>query len=355
MSKVPVSVCIIAKNEEKFIEGCLERLKPYGFEIVVADTGSTDRTKEIALQYADKVLDFEWIRDFSAARNFCVCNAANNWILSLDCDEYVTGADVGGMRRLMQQHPRMVGMLRMKSLFNTETGQSFDTEDIPRFFNRNYYKFLLPVHEQIVHKEEGREREYLETFLLPMEVVHHGYALSPEEMAQKQERNLSILYAELPGSQDMPYLYFQIGQSEKVLKHYDKAAEAFQKTLELNSNVEYTYVEIAIRSLAITYLRLGRNEEAVQLMERYAAVCRSAKYVYVHANVFFESGNTLKALALYLKTTLLPDVNTLGNDLLECYRRIMQIYSDMGNTEMVWAFREKYEQCAIERNRILGS
>ena len=58
MSKVPISVCLIAKNEEKNIEECLKRIKPYGFEIIVTDTGSTDKTKEIAARYADKVLDF---------------------------------------------------------------------------------------------------------------------------------------------------------------------------------------------------------------------------------------------------------------------------------------------------------
>ena len=57
MSKVPISVCLIAKDEEKNIEECLKRLKPYGFEIIVTDTGSTDRTKELASRYADKVLD----------------------------------------------------------------------------------------------------------------------------------------------------------------------------------------------------------------------------------------------------------------------------------------------------------
>ena len=59
----------------------------------MTDTGSTDRTREIAEKYADKVLDFVWINDFSAARNFCVANATNNWILILDCDEYVCKAD----------------------------------------------------------------------------------------------------------------------------------------------------------------------------------------------------------------------------------------------------------------------
>ena len=66
----PISVCIIAKNEESYIEKCLAALKPYDFEIILVDTGSTDRTKDIAARYADKVLDFVWINDFSAARNF---------------------------------------------------------------------------------------------------------------------------------------------------------------------------------------------------------------------------------------------------------------------------------------------
>ena len=54
MSRVPISVCMIAKNEEKYIEECLKKLKPYGFEIIVTDTGSSDKTKEIAQKYADK-------------------------------------------------------------------------------------------------------------------------------------------------------------------------------------------------------------------------------------------------------------------------------------------------------------
>ena len=87
MSRLPVTVCIIAKNEEKYIEQCLRYLLPYEMEIVVVDTGSTDRTKEIAMKYTDKVYDFTWINDFSAARNFAASKASNNWILSVDCDE----------------------------------------------------------------------------------------------------------------------------------------------------------------------------------------------------------------------------------------------------------------------------
>ena len=151
MSKVPISVCIIAKNEEKYIEECLRKLKPYGFEIVVADTGSTDATKEIASRYADKVVDFTWINDFSAARNFCAKQASNNWILALDCDEYIESVDIRILRVLLQQKPKQVGVVRMKNIQlreNDELGYSVD--DLPRLYNRNYYRYDKPIHEQII-------------------------------------------------------------------------------------------------------------------------------------------------------------------------------------------------------------
>ncbi|MDE6918044.1 MAG: glycosyltransferase [Lachnospiraceae bacterium] len=78
MAGIPVSVCMIAKNEERYIEQCLRKLMRYNMEIVVVDTGSTDRTKEIAARYTDKLFDFTWCDDFSAARNYAVSKASNN-------------------------------------------------------------------------------------------------------------------------------------------------------------------------------------------------------------------------------------------------------------------------------------
>ena len=66
---IPISVCIIAKNEEKNIERCLSSLTPYGFEIVLVDTGSNDKTKELAANYTNCIYDFKWNDDFSTARN----------------------------------------------------------------------------------------------------------------------------------------------------------------------------------------------------------------------------------------------------------------------------------------------
>ena len=89
----PVSVCIIAKNEEAHIEECCKRLQPYGFEIVLVDTGSKDRTVELARRYTDRIFSFDWCDDFSAAKNYALSKASHDWILSLDCDEYIETID----------------------------------------------------------------------------------------------------------------------------------------------------------------------------------------------------------------------------------------------------------------------
>ncbi len=94
---VSISVCIIGKNEEENIEKCLEPLTHYPFEIIYVDTGSTDRTKELAAKYTDKIYDFTWIGDFSAARNFSLEKASHNYVLVLDCDEHLTALDLDGL------------------------------------------------------------------------------------------------------------------------------------------------------------------------------------------------------------------------------------------------------------------
>src|SRR3990167_5438874 len=91
MPKQTLSLCMIVKNEEKYLEQCLNSVKDLVDEIIIVDTGSTDKTKEIwkKFDFAHKIkfFDFKWIDDFSAARNESLKHAAKDWILVLDADE----------------------------------------------------------------------------------------------------------------------------------------------------------------------------------------------------------------------------------------------------------------------------
>ena len=185
----PISVCIIAKNEEARIEKCLASIKPYGFEIVVVDTGSTDRTKEIASKYADKVLDFAWCDDFSAARNFSLRNASNNWIFMIDCDEVIKEINVEELNYFRKHLAENVGSVSRENL-TTENGvltlNNIDYTE--RFFNRKLYHYTGIIHEQLT-PIRGHE---IPALLLHTTLLHTGYDMTPEERNLIWTRNLPM-------------------------------------------------------------------------------------------------------------------------------------------------------------------
>ena len=124
------------------------------WRLSVTDTGSTDRTREIAEKYADKVVDFAWIKDFSAARNYCASFASNNWILALDCDEFVNAIDIKILRMLMQKYPRHTGVLRLKNITHDDKGQAgYVNTDLTRFYNKKLlYVLTMPFMSRFAQK-----------------------------------------------------------------------------------------------------------------------------------------------------------------------------------------------------------
>ena len=103
MKKLPFSVCIITKNNAKTLETCLRSVSDYFDEIVVADTGSSDSTKEIAKRYTDCVFYFKWNAYFADARNFAVEKARNDFIFSLDSDERIEKSRLLSAARFLKQ------------------------------------------------------------------------------------------------------------------------------------------------------------------------------------------------------------------------------------------------------------
>lgn len=344
MSRIPVSVCIIAKNEEVHIEECLRRIKPYGFEIVVADTGSADRTRQIASQYADNVIDYPWRDDFGAARNFCADHASNRYILAIDCDEYIEKCDVTSLMRQVKAYPGMVGALCIQNLVRRPDGQTSRVKAyVPRFYDKRFFVYKGTVHEQIV-SQKGKGAPPGENFALSVEAVHHGYALPPEQMRAKQERNLHLLYHALETEGESAYLCFQIGQSQLVLENCGEAIAYYERGLALTTDCQPLYVHSMVESLAKAYVMTGRAKEALTLMEHYEPLCDSAQFVFYHANVLMDNHEPLKALIKYVKATMMPDTDTLGSELVYCYRHIIELYHLFGEDELADGFRRRYEE-----------
>lgn len=353
---LPVSVCIIAKNEEKYIEECLKHLIGYGMEIVVTDTGSTDRTKEIASKYADKVLDFQWVNDFSAARNFCAKNASNNWILALDCDEYVQNIDVQKLRICMQKFSKLAGTVKLKNAAYRYDGSiGYADEKIVRFYNRNFYEFAYPVHENVVVKNRTEhDTEELQCFEVPMEVVHIGYLVSGDEMKNKQQRNLDLLYQSLQKDSDRKaYTFFQIAQSEHILGNADKAIENYRLCLEKENDVNLSYIQTCIIELATTYAQIDEPQKAVDVLEQYTDRIKTAQFTYTYGLALLGIEQPLKALMQLVLASMMSDRDSLGENLFYCYEHIIRLYNMFGQPQMAEPFQKGYEECLAKRQQTL--
>ena len=150
MIMTPISICVIMKNEEKNMKAFLTSIKQafqdYPHEIVLVDTGSTDQTLSIAQKYTDRIFHFEWIGDFSAARNFSLSCAFNDWVLVLDCDEYITALDLSGLEAMIRQYPNAVGMLSRKNHYEQNGTDAVYTDDVERFFNRKAFHYEAIIH-----------------------------------------------------------------------------------------------------------------------------------------------------------------------------------------------------------------
>lgn len=158
---------MIVKNEEKRLPRCLECVKHLVDEIIIVDTGSEDNTKAIALSYTDKVFEFEWIDDFSAARNFAFSKATQQYIMWLDADDVIGYADQNKLRDLKKR----LGNGRAKMVM---AGYQFLGPDgkpnfkymRERIFKRTEgYKWQDPVHEFIPYIAEAWREEFSVTHL----------------------------------------------------------------------------------------------------------------------------------------------------------------------------------------------
>lgn len=261
---IPISVCIIGKNEEKNIEKCLEPLTHYPFEIIYVDTGSTDRTKELAAKYTDKIYDFEWIGDFSAARNFSLSKASHNYVLVLDCDEYLTGLDLDGLYEAIEIHPRgTVGQILRKSFSDSQYRKEYSYDRVDRLFHKRNFHYIYLIHEQVADIKTGYT-DY-ERYDIPVEVDHFGYVGTDDEKRRKAERNNALLFKEIERNPEEPYFYFQIGQSYNLIEDYENAYIYYKKAFELPLLMENEWVHVMANNFINVMVQTGRAAEALEL------------------------------------------------------------------------------------------
>lgn len=240
-----LTLSMIVKDEEKYLHDCLESVKNVVDEIVIVDTGSTDKTVEIAKFFGAQVYSFEWVNDFSAARNYALSKTTGDWILYLDADERLDPKSVEELKRLTSSKQKAAYYCTVVSLDREDSRDN--SIRYPRLFpNHEGLFFTGKVHEQI----EPSLIQYRISIAQSKIVIHHyGYSVSKEEKQQKAKRNLLLLKQEFE-SNNSPYTAFQLALTYNVLKDIENAVKFFKLASEANG-LERQYRAYCFSSLAL--------------------------------------------------------------------------------------------------------
>lgn len=348
---IPISVCIITKNEAENLMKCLEALKPYPFEIVVTDTGSADNSLEVAGQYTDRVYEFEWIDDFSAARNFCISHASHNTVLSLDTDEFLRPLDWDALQDALEEHPKSLGAIELFSYFDVEGETRHQVVRLERLFNRQYYHFVNPIHEVLVPVDSMEPTSYD----APLSVDHVGYQGTPEKLRKKAERDISMIRAEIEADPENPYLHFQLGQSYMLMRDHENALLWFRSAMELNPVPGAEYTLVLLCNYAGILLDNGQVEEAANILPYRSSFADYKDFLCLSGRIYLCMGQPLKALPEFVQALSAPKYSLVTPHAPGYY--IGLIYEMFGKRDIA---RSHYENCgnyppAVEALRRLES
>lgn len=298
---------MIVKNEENNIERALSWGKGFMYEQIVVDTGSTDRTVEIAESMGAKVYHFEWIDDFAAAKNFAISKATGEWIAFLDADEYVPEKDIDKLIELMNDiqekevQGESVDGIRLR-IYNLDDNNNIRTGNFnDRFFrNADNIRYEGRIHE-CVGRTDG------EKFVVrqdeDIKIFHTGYQLKEVEEKNKKERNFELLkkeYEQDPNNVSICYYlsneYFRKGDKNNAIKLLKKVIAKW--------DLSDAKLFFAITELIQIYTDSSRpkkyEQDVVKLYKKYLTLPKPNPDVELAvAGYFHKTGRKDEAIQFY--------------------------------------------------------
>lgn len=297
---------MIVKDEERSLERCLQSAAGLVDDIIVADTGSRDGTKAIAERMGARVLEFMWVDDFSAARNFALDHSDGDWNLVLDADEYLHPCSRESLEHAIGLYgdggSRIGTVIRYDSYLDEEE-VSFSSSAIPRLLPRGV-RYTGPIHEQPVGSGG--------CFPTPLEADHDGYLYM-----DKGGRNLPYLEAAVARYPEDPYYRFQMAVTLRNLKHLQESLHWFREFYH-GSEEDGEYRAQGIVLYLYTLLDIGDGPSLLEALEVIEKEHRELEY---KSDYCFVCG-------LFYMKLVLSDVNQYINFLPRieaCYLQCLDI------------------------------
>jgi glycosyltransferase involved in cell wall biosynthesis len=274
-----ISLCMIVKNEEKNLAACLASLKPVVDEMIIVDTGSTDRTIDIATVFGAKVSAFEWNGNFSDARNASLAAARGKWILVMDADEVLAAQDYDAVRQAVREAvgKKLAWSVLTRNYTTRVNAQGWTPNDhvyqakeradgwhpswkVRLFCNHPVIRFNGEVHEMV----ENSLLMAGYTIDKASFVVHHygGLVESTEEAAEKGRRYFEFGMKKLEKNPRDTVALAELAVQAGEIGSFEEAIVLWNRLLEvLPNNVE------ALFNKGYSLIKLQRYQEALEISE----------------------------------------------------------------------------------------
>ncbi len=301
-----VSLCMMVRNEESCLERCLESALGAVDEIVVVDTGSTDRTVEIARSFGAKVVEFPWNGSFSEPRNAGLKECKGDWILVLDADEELAPGSAEKIREAVKDPTVAAYHLTFRNL-NDGKERTRGVRITRLFRNLPGISFSNRIHEQVIHSlMERAEPLGLVVKETDVEVIHHGYVSRVMEKKGKKERNWELFEKQVEEKPEDHYSWYKFGDFLRRFGTPEQSREKFRKALELIERLpdvhlrQVPYAAEVATLLALEEAKKENYEKAEELLlwalDRFMATPNTW---YIAAGVALRTGKPGLALELY--------------------------------------------------------
>lgn len=388
-----LSICIICKNEELNIEKCLTSFQNTRLELIVVDTGSMDRTKEIALEYTSNVYDFKWCNDFAAAKNYAISKASNDVVMVIDSDEYLDHIDIPALEQMIQKNPNKVGRIKRRNVFHRNDMQQENREWINRIFSRKQFHYEGRIHEQVT---DLNGKEDYETYEAPVTILHSGYDLSEEERKKKAKRNIDLLDLELQRlvlgykgdieqtkddferlntraclnyisdiivqedeqakslrhDDRLPYILYQLGKGYYMAGDFQMACAYFECGLYFDLNPKLEYVIDMVETYGYALINSEQAEQALFFENIYEEFGNTADFKFLMGLIYMNNEMFDAAVEEFKKAVKMPEGRTKGANSYLAYYNIGVIYECLGDQERAKMYYHKCGGYAPAENRL---
>jgi tetratricopeptide (TPR) repeat protein len=262
----PISLCMIVRNEERFLRDALTSVQGVVDEICIVDTGSTDGTVAIAESFGARINFITWRDDFAWARNAALEMATGAWIFVLDADERLAPESREHLTALRSVPPDGRGRwLRCRNLGDSARETLASTNALIRIFpNDPAIRYRGTLHEYVAR---AGEETSLGGDVTPIEIIHHGYTKEIMDARQKPDRNFRVSRAALDAAPDDPVLLYNYAMSALLAGHAESGRNAMERVVELTRGTPRGFRPLALAKLAGIYIDEGRFAEALQIAD----------------------------------------------------------------------------------------